>query len=119
MGKFNFQYIALVIAVILGGIVGSSIMSGIKDSQIKKLQIQHETELNKAIKDAEKRITDRKDSIAVEDKKRAERDLLVQKLYVDLLQDSLNTQKKRQDVKQLTPSEKTKWFLDRYSNTTE
>lgn len=115
MDKFKWQYIALVVAIILGGIIGGTIISAIKDKQIKALQEQYVIQLNKEIKAAEDRVAIRLDSIAKIEAKQKELELKVQKAYVDILQDSFKTQKKRQDAKQLTPGEKEIWIRSRYS----
>lgn len=114
MDKFKWQYIALVVAIILGGIIGGTIISAIKDKQIKALQEQYVIQLDKEIKAAEDRVVARTDSIAKIEAKQKELELKVQKAYVDILQDSFKTQKKRQDAKQLTSDEKAKWIISRY-----
>lgn len=115
MDKFKWQYIVLFLAVVIGSIIGGTVISMIKEKEISKLKAEHNIQLQKEIKKAEQRVELRHDSIAKLEVKQRELDLKVQQEYFDILKDSIATQKKRLDVKQLTSEQKTNWILNRYS----
>lgn len=117
MNKPNiFQVIALALALITGASVSGLFFSRDKNKAIKNLTEQHKLELTKEINLSKERIqilNVQLNSLNVRIKTDS---VQIKNLNSDIEKHKRQVEKQRKDISKLTPSEKKKFILDRYSN---
>lgn len=107
----------MTVALVLGLVIGSSILLFFKNKEIAKLQLQNAVSLEKEVSLSKARIAERNKAVQDLQLKAQKDSLTIVSLSNSIAKNNIKIQKQREAAKQLTDDEKVKWLIDRQSST--
>lgn len=116
MDKYKYQALALLIAILIGGLLGGFITTNNKNKEIVKLAEKHKIELTKEIAASKQHITEI-DQILIQKQVQAKRDSnLIVNLQKEVVKNKIKTVQKQEEVAKLSLTDKAKWLISRYDS---
>ncbi len=116
MEKSKHQILSIIITILVGIGIGYFVTNTNRQTEIDKLKEEHKKELKHEIDLAQKAIKGRDLIIRDLENKVSQDSLEIDSLQKVKVKVSTQTEKKREEVRNLSADEKVKFLIDRYSN---
>lgn len=112
--NLKYQFVAILLAIVIGIVAGSYFMSLRSDKELLELQEKHKQELKNRVELALKVIEQRDRKVDSLEKIVEQDSIKILSFQKRIEQDGVRIDKLRKDAKNLTPTEKSRWLTDRY-----
>lgn len=115
MGKYKYQFLALLAAIIIGAAIGIAFSSNNKNKEIKKLVDNHKKELVRANEVSKKTIIALDQKLVQLDSATKQDSVIILSLRSQIQKNELKTAQRLKAVSKLNANEKVNWIIDRYN----
>lgn len=118
MDKFQQQLIISIILITIGVAIGAAFTVVRKNKELDKLVEKHKKDLSESIKNEQLKRDSLSEQLSKLDSIYKVDSVIMHELNNKIKREQVKTEKLRNQMKKLSSYEKTKWLIDRYSNTT-
>jgi hypothetical protein len=116
MTQYKYQFLAIMLAIVIGGLAGYFLASSHTDSEISKIVEERVRTLKEEVEGGKLKIELKLKELQKLDSIHRADSLTVLSLQKKIMQDGVHTEKLRKDAQKLTTSEKQRWLLERYKH---